>query len=582
MRTTYEDRELKTKNQDENLIEGIGEYWGCFYKANPHRFALDYFEYPLHIFQQVLIYFMFKSDLFCFLATRGLGKSWLVAVFATIICVLKPGTIVVVVAKRKNQAKQILTKKILGELYTQSEALRKEIKDWSINSQECAINFWCGSRIEAVVGNDDARSARANVIIMDEYRMLKQQVVDDVILPFSTTPRQPGYLKNPKYSKYVEENKELYLSSGYYTHHWSYARYKDIVKAMLKGQEAFACSIPFTCSLEHGLLTKKKIRREMEKESMSEASFLMEYCGLFWNESDDAFFKSVWINPCRTLESVYYLPDNLTWLKYKKKKEKPWCIPRVKGEIRIIGVDIALAKGNKNDNSVYTLIRLIPNGRKYKRYIVNMEAYNGMEGEKQAIRIKQIFYDFEADYIIIDTNGLGTTVWSYMQKANYDSERDIWYEAFTCFNEDNTVDKSLARNAIPVVYSFKASEKINHEMAMSLRDNLMNQNIELPISHMEAKELIYEKGLIKPNEDLEKVAMLETIYIAPYLQISILIGEMINLQYSTEKGLVKIREKASNRKDRYSSVAMGNYLADLLERENLRSENKETKFLFLT
>ena len=75
MRTKYEDRELKTNNPSDNLLEGVGEYWGGFYNANPHRFALDYFEFPLHIFQQVLLYFMFKSDLFLMSCTRGLRQD---------------------------------------------------------------------------------------------------------------------------------------------------------------------------------------------------------------------------------------------------------------------------------------------------------------------------------------------------------------------------------------------------------------------------------------------------------------------------------------------------------------------------
>lgn len=77
MRTKYEDRELTSNDSSENLLEGIGEYWGGFYLANPHRFALDYFEFPLHIFQQILIYFMFKSDQFLMSCTRGLGGIFL-------------------------------------------------------------------------------------------------------------------------------------------------------------------------------------------------------------------------------------------------------------------------------------------------------------------------------------------------------------------------------------------------------------------------------------------------------------------------------------------------------------------------
>lgn len=69
--TEYSDRAKLTGDAEKDLLTGIGEYWGCFYLANPHRFAMDYLGYNLHIFQQVLLYFMFKSDVFVFIASRG-------------------------------------------------------------------------------------------------------------------------------------------------------------------------------------------------------------------------------------------------------------------------------------------------------------------------------------------------------------------------------------------------------------------------------------------------------------------------------------------------------------------------------
>lgn len=138
-----------------------------------------------------------------------LGKSWLTSVFCTVICILKPGISVVICSKRKGQAKKLITKYILGELYTMSIALRKEIKEWQVNSQEISVTFKNGSKIEVVVSSEDSRGTRSNVIIIDEYRQVKEKIVNDVLLPFNTTPRQPGYLKNPKYSHLVEENKEI-------------------------------------------------------------------------------------------------------------------------------------------------------------------------------------------------------------------------------------------------------------------------------------------------------------------------------------------------------------------------------------
>ena len=97
----------------------------------------------------------------------------------------------------------------MDHLHKRSDALTKEIHSSATHNNEVKIEFWNGSTIEAVVSNDDSRGFRANMLIIDEYRLLTQEVVDTVLLPFLNTPRQPGYLKKPEYSNIIEENVEI-------------------------------------------------------------------------------------------------------------------------------------------------------------------------------------------------------------------------------------------------------------------------------------------------------------------------------------------------------------------------------------
>lgn len=86
-----------------------------------------------------------------------LGKSWILAVYACTRAVLYPRSNILVAAKRKKQAKLLITSKIMDDLYKKSEALRREIKSLQNNNNEVKIEFWNGSIIEAVVSNDDSR-----------------------------------------------------------------------------------------------------------------------------------------------------------------------------------------------------------------------------------------------------------------------------------------------------------------------------------------------------------------------------------------------------------------------------------------
>ena len=63
------------------------------------------------------------------------------------------------------------------------------------------------------------------------------------------------------------------------------------------------------------------------------------------------------------------------------------------------------------------------------------------------LRIKQIFEDFEADYLVLDTHNAGIGIYDELAKVIYDEERDVEYPAWTCFNDKK--DRSL--NAKPVV-----------------------------------------------------------------------------------------------------------------------------------
>lgn len=575
-RTKTKKRENLSKSSSRNLREGV-KIWASFWRANPHRFIMDYLGFNLHIFQMILVYAMDKSKLVVFIASRGLGKSWLTAVYCCSRCILYPGTKVVIASKTKSQAQGIIVEKINDLLMPQSIALRKEIKLINTSKNNCSVEFWNTSTIKVVASNDNARYIRSHVLISDEYLLMDEQVVEKVLIPTLTGTRQPGYLKDDKYKHLIEENKQIYLSSAGYKYHWGYKKFKYAFDKMLRGDDSFACSIPFTCSLEHGLVTKSMIKDEMEKEGTTNASFLMEYCGVFYGENANAYFKSEYINACRTSQvKAFYPPTPNEYLEYQRTRKKKWSIPRVNGEFRIIGVDCATASGNQNDNSVYTLMRLLPDGDKFRREVVYIETKHGLYSEKQAIRIKQLFYDFDADYIIMDTAGM-SSVWSDMQKSQYDNERDVTYERFTCYNEDNTVDKDMAYGALEVVYSHKPSLDSNHRMNQSLQDKFKTTEIKLLMNDIEAMYEMSENSWYQELPGEERTRLL-----LPYVQTTAMMNELINLEFEIRQAKVRLQEKSTKRKDRYSSIAYTNFLADMIEQEELKKKlNEYDDFVYL-
>mgnify|MGYP006988832344 CR=1 FL=1 len=68
----------------------------------------------------------------------------------------------------------------------------------------------------------------------------------------------------------------------------------------------------------------------------------------------------------------------------------------------------------------------------------------------------------------------------------------------------------------------------------------------------------------------------------PYINTTLLINELINLQHEEVGGKVKITEKAGMRKDRYSSLSYNYYVALQIENKmnKKRARNTESQNLF--
>lgn len=59
------------QEKSERIMEGVG-YWASFYRENPQRFAAEFLNVKLKIFQKILLYMMMHMIHFMYFASRGL------------------------------------------------------------------------------------------------------------------------------------------------------------------------------------------------------------------------------------------------------------------------------------------------------------------------------------------------------------------------------------------------------------------------------------------------------------------------------------------------------------------------------
>ena len=386
-------------------------FWGAYYRENPDKFAADYLHLRLKRFQKILLVMMFWSNVFIFIACRGLGKTFLSAVYCVCRCILYPGTVVCIASGTRGQAMQTL-EKIMYELRPKSAELRAEIdeKETKINGTNAQIVFHNTSRIKVVTSSDTARGNRCQVLLLDEFRLISKHTVDDVLRNFLTLRRMPRYECLTEDERKIEYNKEknltLYLSSAYWKDNWSYTKCLDTLKAMVNDtRRQFVCGFPYQLSILEGLLDPSKIENDMSDSDFSEIRFSMEMCALFYGSDEGAFFDFDSISKNRKIKYPM-LPDEISSKISNSKMVK--IMPKQNGEKRLLSADIALMKSrtHNNDASAIFINQLIPTkAGRYTSNIVYGTSFEGLRTEEQALIIRKLYEEYSCDYIILDTNG---------------------------------------------------------------------------------------------------------------------------------------------------------------------------------
>ena len=58
------------QDKSDRIMNGVAT-WCSFYRANPQRFAKDFLNMDLKLFQKILLYAMNSNNYFCYIASRG-------------------------------------------------------------------------------------------------------------------------------------------------------------------------------------------------------------------------------------------------------------------------------------------------------------------------------------------------------------------------------------------------------------------------------------------------------------------------------------------------------------------------------
>lgn len=562
---------FRKQSKSDRLMESIS-VWASWYRFRMDVFIREYLGIKLKLFQVFLIFAMQHNHYFMYLASRGQGKSFISALFAVSRAILYPSSLIIVASGTKGQGISVLKK--IEELRNMSPNLKREIDDLKLGSNDPYCSFHNGSKIQVVTSNDNARSARAHCIIVDEFRMVDLQIIQKVLRKFLISERYAPFKDKPEYQDYEERNKEIYLSSCWYKSHWSWDRAKTYFKAMIEGKQYFICSLPYQLPVKERLLSRSQVIDEMSEDDFDEIGWAMEMEALWHGESEKAFFNFEDLSKARKNTKAFYAPETVELVNDKTLIPK-----KVSGEIRVMSMDIAMMAGSQNDASALIISRLIPTKSDYEVQVVYIESIEGGLTNEQAMRMNKLKSYFNVDYIIMDTQNAGIGVYDMLAQGQVDPDTGEEYEPLSCMNDEKMTERCPYPNAPKIIYSMKANATLNSEIAINAKRMIKNGKVKLLVHENESVDYIDKiKGYSNLPIDLQlKFKM-------PYVQTTLLINEMINLEadINDSNRQVKLKEVRSARKDRFSSFGYMLYLVDYLNQKNRkRTDSFDVANLFM-
>ena len=337
---------------------------------------------------------------------RGCGKTFTASVFCFLQCIFNPGTKILVAGPTfrtarfifNNLEKIVFSKgaELLRQAFSAKPSKRNDQFEWLIND---------GSITAIPLSGEKIRGLRANVLLLDEYLLLPEEIIKSVLMPFLVAPQdmkerieireqedkliKKGAMREEDRMAFDNNTKMIALSSASYTFENLYKTYKDWVEKIYSPPEDQS-STYFVSQLGYEALPEemidKTIIEEAQSGGQSHSSFQREYCAQF-TDGSDSYFSAKKMHECT-------VPDG---------REPTTLIKGKKGKKYILAIDPSFSNSPSSDFFAMSILEL------------DEEAQTGLLVHSYAVaggnlkdHIKYLYYvitSFDIEMIVIDNAG---------------------------------------------------------------------------------------------------------------------------------------------------------------------------------
>lgn len=413
----------------------------------------------LEAFQQVMLDLLWYKKFPMILATRGAGKTFMLALYALLKALLVPGSKIVIVGAGFRQAKLVF--KYIEQLYEASPLVKEAISHWGgpkYGSDAATLRVGLSSIQAIPIGDGEKiRGLRATVLIADEFASIPEDIFDIVIEPFTAVHMNPAEraaqkrfvnrLENlgadERLIKSIEDtqgfgNQVVISGTPSYKHNHFYKRwavYMAFVKS--KGDPK-----NLKRALEERQLASTGRYEEISDDDVSHAEVSWHHYAVFqlpYTALPEGFMEDDIIRKARAtypghrfaMEYMAQFPDDTdgfirrSWVD-RATPQPPEDIPvpiELYGDPRatyVMGVDPA----RFNDNLGVVVFKITERGRE----LVYCQAWDRTQFSVSARKIREIVKRFNIEYIAMDKGGGGEEIREWLCKKVDDvrPEDFIW------------------------------------------------------------------------------------------------------------------------------------------------------------
>lgn len=474
--------------------------------------------------------------------SRGSGKTWLIALCAFTMCVLYPGSIVGVCSGTAMQATIVLQKlKLIADQNINvaneiSASNARSLVQLSKDKGKCTLKN--SSFIESF-SIESMRGTRLKIAIIDESPEVDQESQDAIVSPTKNFRRDISFTYDfPDYP-----SKTVNITSACEKTNSFYGDFVRVCREMARGVPgAFACALDYNAAAANGITDMDFFMKE--KERMPDLIFQMEYGSKFVGANSNSAFPFDLTTPCRTLEQIEMEQPKNSKSRY------------------VICLDIATSQAKGSDNSILTVEKFTERSDgSFAKKLVHIRSYNGKPLDFLAEEVRRYYHlKFpNTEKIIYDARGIGDSFDRFFDKEWIDPLSGKEFPPLV-------VDDMPLTNpdAEQVLHPFRAVNQLNQRIYTNLRVALEKHTIELPMNSR-----IMRDKQIQIDDDLKRMSDEE---FANFIEADALQFEMGNIVEKTSSSGNKTYDvpKATQHKDRYSSLAMANDYICELEKESMR------------